>query len=589
MRYLPVLAMTALMPVSANTQWTAVTSPNFELITTASSSDGRRAAEYFEQVRDFFTRVRSHNIDNHLPVTIILFRNLKEFKPYTVNEGAAAYFVGDQSHDFIVMSGFAEQNKATAVHEYMHLLIRHMELGLPIWLNEGIAEVYSTLRPLAGKVAVGNVPEGRGYVLGREQWLTLPHLFSVNRDSPEYNEKSRMGILYSQSWLLTHMLMLDPRYSGKFGEFLGQISTGATSEQVFEQVYGKSVLDLQKDLRAYYQARSLRGVLFDTKLEKLKVGDPRPADSYDVELTLARLTSMLDRKEEATARLEKLAKDNPARWEPMEALGQLSWRKGDMEGARAWMRKAVDLKPDNWNVYWDYARLAAQSDSDRPSVIASLRRILELNPTYVDAKLMLAEQLYHEKRYGDSWATYITIQKVDSDRAARLFLGKAHALLGLEDYVKSRAAAEQALKYAKEPNEKESAQSILTFLDRREEFARQSIAVKPTMNAVAPLELPRVPSTSADSKPIRATVTGVLQEVQCKGEQARIVLQAGQRQIGFMIMSPERVNIRNAPGTTINLTCGKQSPGTKVLIEFDETPDSAQASLGEVRGLDFLR
>jgi len=61
----------------------------------------------------------------------------------------------------------------------MHLLIRHMELKLPVWLNEGIAEVYSTLRPLAGKVAIGNVPEG-----------------------------------------------LDPRYAGEFGEFLGQISTG---------------------------------------------------------------------------------------------------------------------------------------------------------------------------------------------------------------------------------------------------------------------------------------------------------------------------------------------------------------------------
>ena len=142
---------------------------------------------------------------------------------------------------------------------------------------------------------------------------------------------------------------------------------------------------------------------------------------------------------------------------------------------------------------------------------------------------------------------------------------------------------------SKEPNEKYSAQSILTFLDRREEFARQSSAVKPTMHAVAPLEVPHVPSTSADSNPIRASITGVLQELQCKGEQARIVLQAGQRQIGFMIMSPERVNIRNAPGTTINLTCGKQPPGTKVLIEFDEKPDTAQASLGEVRGLDFLR
>lgn len=90
-------------------------------------------------------------------------------------------------------------------------------------------------------------------------------------------------------------------------------------------------------------------------------------------------------------------------------------------------------------------------------------------------------------------------QKLDSDRAARLLLGKAQALLGLEDYVKSRAAAAQALKYAREPNEKYYAQRILTFLDRQE-FARQRVAVKervlvsmPTMNAVAPMEVPRVP------------------------------------------------------------------------------------------------
>ena len=457
--------------------------------------------------------------------------------------------------------------------------------------------MYSTLRPMAGKIAVGNVPEGRGYVLGREQWMTLPHLFSVNRDSPEYNEKKRMGILYGQSWLLTHMLMLGPRYAGKFGEFLEQISTGVPSEQAFEQVYGKTVVDLQKEgpsrlLPCEFAAWcGLR-----CQARKAEGGNPRPVDEYQVELTLARLTSMLDRKEEATTRLEKLAKDNPSRWEPMEALGQLSWRKGDMEAACAWMRKAVQLKPDNWNVYWDYARLASRSDSDRPVVIASLRRMLELNQTHIDAKLMLAEQLYQDKRYGESWVTYNTTQKVDSERAARLFLGKAHTLLRLEDFVKSRAAAEQALKYAKEPNEKQSAQSILTFLDRREEFARQSIEVKetlaatmPTANAEGRMELPRIPSTSADSKTIRPTVSGALQEVQCNGERARLVLQVGQRQIGFMIMSPDRVIIRNAPGTTVNLTCGKQPPGTKVLIEFDDSPDSAQASLGEVRGLEFQK
>jgi hypothetical protein len=35
-------------------EWTFVTSPNFELYTTAGAGEARRTIEYFETVRDFF-------------------------------------------------------------------------------------------------------------------------------------------------------------------------------------------------------------------------------------------------------------------------------------------------------------------------------------------------------------------------------------------------------------------------------------------------------------------------------------------------------------------------------------------------------
>ena len=53
------------------------------MYTTAGSKDGRRTVEYFEQVRDFFMRVRSQQVTTQLPVTIVAFKNPKEYRPYT--------------------------------------------------------------------------------------------------------------------------------------------------------------------------------------------------------------------------------------------------------------------------------------------------------------------------------------------------------------------------------------------------------------------------------------------------------------------------------------------------------------------------
>jgi tetratricopeptide (TPR) repeat protein len=280
-------------------------------------------------------------------------------------------------------------------------------------------------------------------------------------------------------------------------------------------------------------------------------------------------------------------KEHPTRWEPLEALGELAWRKGELENARNWLRKAVDLQPDNWNAYWDYARLAHAIDSEQPAVIAALRRMLALNQAHLDAKLMLAEELFRGKHYGESLVAYNEITSIDAVRAPRLFLGKAYALLRMKDFARGRTAAEQALKYAKEATDRESAQSILTFLDRRAEFEKQGIQVAQAPST--PAEQGFGLSDPLDDKPVLPSVRGVLLQVECKGETARLLLQAGQRQIGFLINDPNRVLIRNAPGTAMNLTCGKQPPGTLVLIEFEEKSDRTLGTFGEVRVLEFLK
>ena len=74
---------------------------------------------------------------------------------------------------------------------------------------------------------------------------------------------------------------------------------------------------MDRDPKSYYRSNSLKGVLFDTKLQKVQVAEPRPATDLETDLTLAKLTGLLRRREDAERRFLQLAKDHPNNWRCM--------------------------------------------------------------------------------------------------------------------------------------------------------------------------------------------------------------------------------------------------------------------------------
>ena len=283
------------------------------------------------------------------------------------------------------MSGVGPEHFPTAVHEYMHLLVRHSGMKLPVWMNEGIAEVYSTLRPLAGQILVGTPPEGRAYSLSQHKWIPLDRLVKITHESPEFDERNRTGLFYSQSWLLTHMLMLGEPYARQFGQFAQEVSNSGSSEGAFQKIYGKGLAEVERDLQAYYRSQSLKGVLYDAKLQKIEVAEPTAPTELETELTLTKLVALLRRRDEAMKRYSALAKTYPDQWEIHEGIGHLYWRAGDRTKAKESLRRAVELKSPSWKTYWDYARLG---HGEEP-VIDALTRALELNPGLSEARMLL--------------------------------------------------------------------------------------------------------------------------------------------------------------------------------------------------------
>src|SRR5271167_800621 len=95
-------------------EWIKVTSANFDLYTAAGEREARDTLVLFEQVRDFFMRVKSQTVTTRLPVTIVGFRNEKDYKPYSPNEAAAAFYSGDEQRDYIVMGSLAGERTPEA-------------------------------------------------------------------------------------------------------------------------------------------------------------------------------------------------------------------------------------------------------------------------------------------------------------------------------------------------------------------------------------------------------------------------------------------------------------------------------------------
>ena len=202
-RWAVLVLLLGVSPCYPAPQWIKVTTPNFEMFTSAGEGAAKRTLQDFEQIRSFFIEVTKANRPPPLPVRIIAFRSRKEFEPYQARETSAAYYLAGHDRDYIVMGKIGADTRPIAIHEYIHLLMRHTGLKLPVWLNEGFADLYSTLKPYAGKILVGELLPGRFQLLQRTKWLPLETLTGVNHDSAHYNEKDRAGLFYAQSWALT--------------------------------------------------------------------------------------------------------------------------------------------------------------------------------------------------------------------------------------------------------------------------------------------------------------------------------------------------------------------------------------------------
>jgi tetratricopeptide (TPR) repeat protein len=583
-----------------NAKWLRVRSGNFEVLTTANEKRARETLVEFERVLSFFEQSLQRPIKPDVPLRIILFRNEKEFGAYRTSESAAAYYQPGPDADYIVMHNAGDAR--IAIHEFVHLLVKHSyKTHLPIWLNEGIAELYSTMQAIGNKVQIGGLIPGHIILFRSEKPIPLPMLLDVDRGSKYYNRKQHAGMFYAESWALTHMLQLSPAYRQGFGKFFELMDRGSSSSQALEAAYGKPIARIEEDLEAYLRGDSFFGVNFDaklrTKLDSGEVSSESPQQS-DVDTALAALLAATGRRPEALALLGEASTKDPQNPAVAIAKGYLEWRDGHYNEARAEFRRAFELGSQNKRVLLDLARMSAGSDPD--TATAALMRLSKLESPSLEVKLLHAELLLRKNMFGAAHGALSDIGKVSPEEAYRLLRARARIYDGLNMPAEAMTAATDAQKYAKSESEKEYSKRFVDYLESRKKraenaaasaaLAEQARLAENTSTGAGSSKLsfsdeegdsPGKPElrrryTDEQGRQVREyaaversphgvklqEVKGVFVALQCSGGSANVMLRTPDgKTAAYQIREPNNLVAKNrGQGMEMELNCGPQTP-----------------------------
>jgi tetratricopeptide (TPR) repeat protein len=554
------------MPALAADHWIRITTPDFELYTTAGEKHGRETLRHFEQVREFFLKASPVRSTGDFPLRLYQFDTESQYKPFRPNESTVAFFVATPVRDYIVMGDRTFNDYGPAIHEYMHLIVRHSGLKLPTWLNEGWADVYSTLRPMGKDAAVGDLLPDRMKTLFTEKWLDFGTLASVDTGSPIYHETSRTGIFYAESWALAHMLYLSPEYKDNFGKFVMALHSGKSASEACEIAFGRSDGDVFKDLHAYLDRKRIYGRVFETELESRKETATTSAavPEFDARLALADLLVGIGRNDEAKIEYARLEKEQPERPDLAQSIGNFAlWSLRDKETARKYLAKAYDEGSADAQLCFNLAMLERAARQPLERIIAILERAAKSKPGYTEARVQLGLTQIDAREYPDAISTLVSIPTVNPQMAPLVFCGMAYAYVQTGELDTALRNAQTCRKWAKTELDTRRADRISRMVEAR---SKPSVAVRPGE------KLQRI--------------DGVARNLQCAPEGNRLQVAVGDKLVVFDLPAQDALELPTAPKINFAITCGPLKP-VRIGIEFAPPLSAIETSAGVVRRLEF--
>jgi uncharacterized protein (UPF0147 family) len=273
--------------------WITLKAPRFGIVSQLSEEATRAWAEEFNQFVTALHQLYNREDRNLVPLTIVIFKSKKQFSDYRIptKSGHAKRVVGlfanRDDWSVIALPGLRGYQKTRRVilHEAVHWYSHSQSVDLPLWLDEGLAEVYSTFEVKYGKAYWGMPIQSHINYLDYKGLQPTREFLCATQDEA----LDELDTYYPQAWAMVHYFLFGNRGQNRnmFNAFLSELSK-KSREKAFESALGMTYEEFDRELRPYMRhGKCAIGEmeLTDTHAE-MEVG---PASDTVVQFALGRL------------------------------------------------------------------------------------------------------------------------------------------------------------------------------------------------------------------------------------------------------------------------------------------------------------
>jgi tetratricopeptide (TPR) repeat protein len=553
-------------PSQAPESWLEIRSPHFTVYTDGSVRQGHDVAAHFEQIRAVFHQaLPGAQLDPTEPVRILAVRNESEFSRLFPEYWAArdtmhpsGYFSGSTERNYVVLrlDVAADRDYFILYHEYVHVLESLNFPSLPLWISEGLADFYGSVRVFGGQVGVGYPIEQHIKLLSTAQKMPLADLLSTTETSADYIEAGASTIFYAQSWALTDYLLTadDAAHRDSLFRYLALVRQGTGSVAAARQAFG----DLPK------LAENLAAFLSHGPLPYYTIKAPfapsagnlstRAISTAEADAVRGDFMVFRNRPEEARALLDRAIRLNPNLAAPYASLGMLALRANDRKAALVWFDRAVDQRTSSY-LAWYYRALLALRLRKGPGVNrqaeSDLEECLRLNPRFAEGYRALADMKSLLKEDPD-----LAVKLARRAIALKRDAAENHLTLGViylrrKDTAAAETEGQRALALSRSEGERGNARRFLDVVAQTraaiasgaaivinapagglsgDPLAAAPVASSAPPAAVSPGEVSGTLTTTPapDSSPAPGiAASGIAQQVKCRGRHLSLVLVSG--------------------------------------------------------------